>query len=160
MQVWDWSGELGAADVHAITQDLESLLSDVGASKQSIKRTFTVLIEGLQNTLIHSTKSGDSPYYGLGVAFGNDEVNMLILSLADEKHVIKVKGLVADLNSMQPDALKEHYRMTMNNGKISEKGGAGLGLITMVMRSKDGLHVTSTAIDTFVHVLASRLSVV
>lgn len=144
--------------MHAITQELETLLMGVGASKQSLKRTFTILIEGLQNALTHSLHSGDRPYYGLSIAYLNAQVDMLILSLADGRHVEKVKGLVKDLNSLPADELKEHYRMTMNNGKMSEKGGAGLGLITMVMRSKDGMHIKSHVIEGETHLLSSKLS--
>jgi len=158
-EVWQWSGELDSHDLHAITQDLEQLLNEVGASKQCVKRTFSILIEGLQNNLLHSLKSGDQPMYGLGIAFINDQVDMIILSLSDDEHVQKVCELVKDLNKLNTEDIKSHYRMTMNNGQISEKGGAGLGLITMVMKSKDGMHVEASKVTEDIQVLSCFLSV-
>ena len=43
------------------------------------------------------------------------------------------------MNALTDDGVKELYMETLNNGLISEKGGAGLGFITMRMKSKNTL---------------------
>ncbi len=156
--IWKWSGEMDAAKVHVITQEVEQALLGIGVQKQVQKRTFTILIEGLQNILIHSLQNGGSPLYGLGVAYLHEKVKILLIGLADTAHVEKVSGLVEALNRMDASALKEHYRFTMNNGRISEKGGAGLGLITMVMKSEGGMELRRKKLDPGLYLLSTLIS--
>ena len=41
------------------------------------------------------------------------------------------------LNNEDQAGVKQIYLKTLTNGEISEKGGAGLGIITMAMKSKN-----------------------
>jgi len=122
------------------------------------KKDFQYPDRGTSEHLVTQLEVRRSTLYGLGIAFINDQVDMIILSLSDDEHVQKVCELVKDLNKLNTEDIKSHYRMTMNNGQISEKGGAGLGLITMVMKSKDGMHVEASKVTEDIQVLSCFLS--
>ena len=51
------------------------------------------------------------------------------------------------LNNEDQAGVKQIYLKTLTNGEISEKGGAGLGIITMAMKSKNEIKYQVTQIN-------------
>ena len=51
------------------------------------------------------------------------------------------------LNTLDKAGLKSVYLETLTNGQISKKGGAGLGVIIMAMKSKNKIVYSSTPIN-------------
>ena len=51
----------------------------------------------------------------------------------------KVKSKIEKINAFDVAELKQFYMETLTDGKISSKGGAGLGFITIAMKSKNKL---------------------
>ena len=51
------------------------------------------------------------------------------------------------LNTLDKVGLKSVYLETLTNGQISKKGGAGLGVIIMAMKSKNKIVYSSSPID-------------
>lgn len=45
-----------------------------------------------------------------------------------------------ELNSLSEEELKQRYMAVLSNGILSNKGGAGLGFITMKMKAKSKLN--------------------
>ncbi|QKG79016.1 SiaB family protein kinase [Tenuifilum thalassicum] len=108
------------------------------------KRVFHIMIECLQNITKHSDdydekekhignglfvvgKERDSFYIVTGNLIRNDKVSML------EQRIEK-------LNNATPSQLKEMFMEQMVQGEITEKGGAGLGLIDIARKSKRKLY--------------------
>jgi hypothetical protein len=46
-----------------------------------------------------------------------------------------LQSRIEDINSLSPEGLKERYKQVLNNGNISNKGGAGLGIIDIARKS-------------------------
>ncbi len=101
------------------------------------KRIYLIMVEGLQNITRHQDaiietdetaaifimqKKGDFYF----ITTGNIIPNIRISNL--ESQIKKV-------NSLEGDELKKYYREILTQGKISDKGGAGLGLIEMARKS-------------------------
>jgi hypothetical protein len=126
--------------VNRLSEQVEEMLYSAGAKKTIIKRIFSIVVEGLQNVLLHGEK------------YGSDQISMLIVGASPDQFKISMGNITAvsekeklytyvdHLNSMDNDEVKAYYLETLNNGLISEKGGAGLGFITMRMKSKHWLH--------------------
>lgn len=144
--VFTSAGVFEQSDIERMCTHVENELLSREVAKSSVKRTFTILIEALQNAFLHGVLVDGEHLMGLLVAV-SDTVHLSVLSITDEETLTKVKRLTADLNAMDPKELKAHYLTTMTNGKISEKGGAGLGLITMVSKSRSGMELSSAHID-------------
>ena len=133
-------GVLDKDKVQRILSDMEERLWARDLPKGVIKRCFNIMVEALQNSLIHShrTESG-VPFYLHVWSAGEAELRLRIINFSRKEVKEKVQARIQELNAMDADQIKQHYRERMDQGHISAKGGAGLGLITMVMRSKDGV---------------------
>ena len=134
------SGIFSADDVNGIAFELEQKLRDSGERKGVVKRLFSILIEALQNIRLHGEPHPD----GTAAAY-------LVVTKIEEGYLLQSANLIRselvesmttrlnDLNSLEPADLKQHYVEVLTNGQISQKGGAGLGFITIAMKSKNSL---------------------
>ena len=133
-------GEFSQDLVNSISEGVESKLYENDVKKAIIKRMFSILIEGLQNIRIHGEKYNNQSQHGhvivakqtdkFVVSFGNYVLNDNIKMLSKNLN---------DLNKLEPEEIKERYLKVLGNELISEKGGAGLGFITIAMKSKSKL---------------------
>ncbi len=97
---------------------------------------------------------------------------MFIISRAEEHYMMttgnivensKVEGLKKSLdhiNSLGPEELKELYKTQMKGGSISEKGGAGLGFISIARKTESKLQYSFQPIDdkTTFFILSTNIS--
>lgn len=157
--IYSFIGPLTESQIQDIAVSVESKLYERGLKKNTVKRTFTILIEGLQNAFIHGHENEYGKYLGLSVFRKGETIDITILAVTDEAHYQKVTGLVNELNSLSPEAIKKHYLQVMTNGKISAKGGAGLGLITMVMKSENGIDLSHHELADNKVIISSKLLV-
>ena len=94
----------------------------------------------LQNIRIHGGRDKD----------GN-QVSFLLIMQTEESYKVTLANLVVsdnistivkrinELNQLELPAIKELYMEVLSNGIMSNKGGAGLGFITMALKSKNKL---------------------
>lgn len=125
--------------VNSLSTSVEDLMISAGDKKALIKRVFSIVIEGLQNMLIHGEMI-DGERLGMLIMVSNEDqylIEMGNVTFSSEKE--KLVSYLERLNSLSDEGVKELYMETLNNGLISEKGGAGLGFITMRMKSKNTL---------------------
>ena len=59
--------------------------------------------------------------------------------MVDNNNAEILKAKLEDLNKLSPDELKQRYLEIMSSSGLSEKGGAGLGLIEMMRKSGNKL---------------------
>lgn len=133
-------GEFSQDLVNSISEGAESLLIESNTKKSLVKRIFSILIEGLQNIRLHGVKDASEAQHGhvivgkdhtgFNVSFGNYVSNFNIDNLST--HLNKI-------NSLDKTGVKQLYLDVLGNGFISEKGGAGLGFITIAMKSRNEL---------------------
>lgn len=133
-------GEFSQDLVNSIASSVEEQMVHAGDQKKVVKRVFSILIEGLQNIRLHGERGEDGKqqsylilvknptYYKLG--FGN---------LIQQEDIEQIERYLAKINGMNPIELKELYTSILTNGYISKKGGAGLGFLTMRMKSENQL---------------------
>lgn len=131
-------GTFTADDVNGIAFELEEKLKDSGARKGIVKRLFSIIIEALQNIRLHGLSH---PQGGPGA--------YVVVKKIEEGYLLQTANIAAPqsqesltnrlnkLNSLEGEALKQHYMDVLTNGEISEKGGAGLGFITIAMKSRN-----------------------
>lgn len=116
------------------------------------KRIYYIMVEGLQNITIHQEeiannrefdkypgifaiqKNGDKYFISTGNIVANDKIESL-------------KSKLDIINSLSPEELKKIHREILSNGSISDKGGAGLGLIEMSRKSGNKLLYSFERLD-------------
>jgi len=131
-------GGLDQSLTYILSNKVEKILEEHERSRSIIKRIFSILIESLQNIRLHAFKNVVSEELAgiIVVKFkGHYEVN--VMNLADENARMILERRIDEINELNHDQLKKRYLETMTNGVISDKGGAGLGIITIALKSKD-----------------------
>ena len=127
------------------TQDItKSVLSmaeknlDSQGEENSIKRkVFNVMVECLQNIVKHSHK-GDNILDKAIFIIGQTENTYKIATgnFIAQKEVDSLKGKLEQVNQLDKDGLKTLYKdLIKNKDGLSEKGGAGLGLVDIARKS-------------------------
>lgn len=124
---------------------------DKAEEDRSVKRkVFNVMVECLQNIVKHSNEMEDnSPGKNAIFLVGVDQKKYLISSgnVVYSENVDTIENMIEKINVMSKDELKDYYKMVIKEGKISEKGGAGLGLIDMARKSGEKLTYEFKSID-------------
>jgi len=143
---------------HNITKKIlvlaDKSIAKVTGDAQAIlqKRIYYIMVEGLQNITHHQDeiandrdfdkypglfaiqKSGEKYFITTGNIIANDKVDDL-------------KSRLDVINSLGREELKKYHREILAGGTISDKGGAGLGLIEMSRKSGSKLHYKFEKLD-------------
>lgn len=121
-----------------LTFEIISLLeADQDLGKKEKRRMGYVLAESFQNVVRHGLKKEEiieRKVFGIrnNHAFG-EIFSSNIVSLEDKNFLEDKLSTIGTLNN---DELKSLYLDLLTNNKLSEKGGAGLGLVEMARKSK------------------------
>jgi hypothetical protein len=106
------------------------------------KRVYAIMVEGLQNITRHQDSSPE---------IKSDHKSIFVIQKFEEKYFIttgniiekdnieNVKHLIEKINKLNKDELKLYYKQVLEEGTLSDKGGAGLGLIDMAKKSGNKL---------------------
>ncbi len=123
--------------VNSLGEGAEEILIASNEKRQMIRKIFSVLIEGLQNIKIHGEPNKDDVKTGILVlAKGQDCYKITFGNLILNKLVPSMTERLSELNQLDEVELKERYMKVLSDGILSNKGGAGLGFITMRMKAK------------------------
>jgi hypothetical protein len=103
-----------------------------------------LLVECFQNILRHSevVSQNSNNLEGEGLfCFKTVDDTFVINSInyIQNSDRAKLKKLVDDINALEGEALKSYYMQHLSNNELSEKGGAGLGLIEIARKSGNKL---------------------
>jgi hypothetical protein len=126
----------------AITDSLisfvQSLLEIIGGSQKVKKRVFYVMIECIQNVTRHQELTDNHQMQNEGIFLfqsAKRKFNISLGNLIDNKQIKSLKEKLEIINKLSQDDLKDYYKTVLKNTVISEKGGAGLGLIEIARKS-------------------------
>jgi len=134
---------------HQVTKAFTSLTETnmmVDEEPNSVqKKVFHVIVEFLQNISKHADHLAEESEKeeGSGVfLLCRNENNYLITTgnvLQKSKEPI-IAGILDKINVLDKDGLKELYKQQIKEGKLSEKGGAGLGFIDIAKKTGNPLN--------------------
>ena len=136
---------------HEITKAFSSLAeSHIALSNESNalqKRVFHVMVESLQNISKHSAerKVLKSIVDGQGLFMITKDKNEYSITTGNvvlKENIPALKEHIEKINSGNKKILKNLYKEKIKFGKLSEKGGAGLGFIDMVRKTGEKLIYT------------------
>ena len=133
-------GDFSEDIVDSILYLVETKMESDGEPKGMIKRVFSIVVESLQNIRLHGTmdETGKQRSYIIIGKVKNDYM-LSLGNLAENKAVENIKSNLNDIKGLQGQSLKKKYMETLADGKISHKGGAGLGFITIAMKSGNNM---------------------
>jgi hypothetical protein len=157
-----YSGDLSYGFANALTSRLERILEERIERKKAKKRFFGVFVEAIQNIRLHSEVDKNEHVHSMVTVFlKNEKLCARFSNIIEKEEAENLASRYEEVNRMTADSLKKQYMETMMNGAMSDKGGAGLGILTIVMRSKNPSPVTLTPLnekyDIFSHTIAVDL---
>lgn len=139
-----YEGEITHQITKAFTSLAENNMERLSEDTSVKKKVFHVMVECLQNLTKHSedVSASDTPYAGNGVFIVGklDGVYHVITGNPIPKaNIADLKAMLDRINSLDKESLKELYKQQIKGGELSEKGGAGLGLIDIARKTGEKL---------------------
>ncbi|HCC30807.1 MAG TPA: hypothetical protein DEQ03_12275, partial [Marinilabiliales bacterium] len=116
----------------------ESNLDKQGEDSKIKKRVFTIMVEGLQNITRHQETDDDAYVNETGIFIIQDVKSRYYITTGNpilKKNIPNLENQLNKINSLDAEELKLYYKKVLNDNIISDKGGAGLGLIEMARKS-------------------------
>lgn len=144
-----YEGEVTQDVTKAFTALAERNMEKEATDGRVAKKVYHVMVECLQNIAKHaddvSENSSNNLKEGLvknGIfVVGRDEEGYYITSgnPIEATNVPALKEMIDHVNSLDQDEIKALYKEKIKASRLSETGGAGLGFIDMVKKTKNKL---------------------
>jgi hypothetical protein len=136
-----YDGVLSPETISRLEVEIEEKILDKSLPKAVVKKVFFICIESLQNMFIHGHKDEAGAKHNFFILYLTDKaVRMIGANLISNPAIEKLSSHIDKINSFdEPAALKQYYLEHLENNELSEKGGAGLGFITIGMKSGNKL---------------------
>jgi hypothetical protein len=139
-----YEGEISHEITKAFSSLAESHIAIDNESSTLQKKVFHVMVESLQNISKHSSerKENSSIIDGQGIFLiskTNNEYNITTGNVVNKEEIPRLEETIATINSSNKKNLNEKYKERIKKGKLSEKGGAGLGFIDIVRKTSEKL---------------------
>lgn len=136
-----YDGVLNVDTISRLETEVEGKVTALQIPKGPLKKIFFISVEALQNMLIHGGKDEMGHQHNYFILSKNHtKVEIITSNLVPNGTIERLKGDVERLNSFNdPAELKNYYMEHLEKNEISDKGGAGLGFITIAMKSGNKL---------------------
>lgn len=147
-----YEGEVNHEITKALSFTTEAHISSNGTARSTQKKVFNVMIEILQNIDKHSLEvhleHSNIAKKG-AILVGEDASSYFILAgnPINYNQQEKLTEIINNLNDKRKDDLRSLYKRQLETGKLSEKGGAGLGFIDMARKSGNEIKFSFYPID-------------
>ena len=136
-----YEGEITHQITKAFTSLTESKMLKEEEPNSVQKKVFHVMVECLQNISKHAdghmvdatTKEGRGIFM---VSKGENEYNVTTGNTIPTHKIAELKEMLENINSLDKVGLKKLYKQQIREGRLSEKGGAGLGYIDIAKEMK------------------------
>lgn len=130
-----------------LLQLLEKEMENAAFSYKGRKRLFMFVLESLQNVTRHSDKSGMQDMSLLVYSSNNDGHTVTTANVMRSCDVAELRDRLQMINNLRSDEIRDVYRQMLTNPGLTEKGGAGLGIIEMAKKTGTQLDYDFLKID-------------
>lgn len=116
------------------------------------KRIYSIMVEGLQNITRHQDAAigVEKVEEGFGIFVIQKVDNLYFITtgnIVENDAIPHLKALIDKINKLNKEELKAYYKKVLIDGSLSDKGGAGLGLIDMARKSGNKLFYNFRKVD-------------
>jgi len=147
-----YEGEITHQITKAFTSLTESKMLKEEEPSSVQKKVFHVMVECLQNISKHAEQKTeiDSVKEGRGIFMiskGPEEYYVTTGNTIPTSKIEDLKEILDNINNLGKEGLKKLYKQQIREGRLSEKGGAGLGFIDIVKKTGHQLDFHFLTID-------------
>ncbi|MBN2166569.1 MAG: SiaB family protein kinase [Marinilabiliaceae bacterium] len=133
-----YEGEVTQEITKTFTSLTEKSLAKSAESNQVQRKVFNVMVECLQNISKHadSIDEGEEERRGIVmVSKGVESYSIITGNVIKNEKIPILQRNLEQVNSLNKDGLSDLYKKQIKEGRISDKGGAGLGLIDIAKKT-------------------------
>lgn len=140
-----YEGQIEYQTINQILNQFENEMAQTQIKRDIRRKAYSIIAEFLDNIHKHTAK----PEQHETTAFEHPSRFVLIEDLSyfilesgnviDNTSVRLFKNQLDRLNRLNQDALRKLYRYSIQNNPISVKGGAGLGVIDVLLKSGNNI---------------------
>jgi hypothetical protein len=110
------------------------------------------MVECLQNISKHADTFGSDDFLFAGrgifmVSKGKKDYHVTTGNVIENDKIEELTEMLNHINSLDKEGLKQLYKSQMKEGRLSEKGGAGLGFIDIARKTGNKLEFHFLPID-------------
>jgi len=147
-----YEGEITHQITKAFTSLTESNMAKESEANSVQKKVFHVMVECLQNISKHADSFGSDDFLFAGrgifmVSKGKNDYHVTTGNVIENDKIEELTEMLDHINSLDKDGLKDLYKNQMKEGRLSEKGGAGLGFIDIARKTSNKLDYHFLPID-------------
>ncbi len=142
-------GEFSHEITKMFTAMAESDMEKHSEERSVQRKVYHVMVETLQNMNKHSDEIKDrkvgNGLFIIGKKF--DTYYVITSNRVAKQHKDKLEQSLITVNNATNEELKEMYKKQIKEGQISDKGGAGLGLIDIARKTGEPLNFQFLPLD-------------
>jgi hypothetical protein len=146
-------GNITPESIDAIMHNLEGNLKKTQENSKITKKLYLVFLECLQNLYHHSDvvtieENTTDPSSACVINNNKDRYVITTGNYISNERIGRFKKHLEEINELSEENLKQYYLAILNNGKKSEKDGAGLGMIDILRKSDAKLDFNFAPVNT------------
>ncbi|OFX80151.1 MAG: hypothetical protein A2X12_01850 [Bacteroidetes bacterium GWE2_29_8] len=151
--VLDYHGLIDFGTIQVLLRRVKDIFSIIDVDKSVKKKVFNIMVECLENILKHSNEVSfydydfDIVYPKISIIENGNKFIITTQNSLQNINKEKLTNSIDALNKLDKEQLKKYYENRIFNTQISEKGGAGLGLIDIVLKSENNIEYNIEQID-------------
>jgi len=135
-----YEGEITHQITKAFTSLTETNMQIDEESHSTQKKVFHVMVECLQNVGKHADNlngvEGAKDGRGVFIVCKNEEEYTITTgNVLLKSKTVEMNEILNKINSLDKDGLKQLYKQQIKEGRLSNKGGAGLGFIDIAKKT-------------------------
>jgi len=146
-----YEGEISHDIIKAFTALTENDLKAKNEANPTQKKVFNIMVECLQNISKHADCIEDiTPKNGRGILLVTEtDKNYFITTgnVIKTEYTDIIKTNIDNVNKLNKNELRELFKKKLSSGRISDKGGAGLGFIDIRRKSNNKLEYNFSKIN-------------
>lgn len=143
-----YHGDFNFKVVNSLLITIKRKLNQNKELKRVAKKTYKVVVECLENVHKHSVSNSNEAHLDIfnrgffALIEENNGYKVTVGNFVTSKIQKELEQKITSINEMNKEQLKQKYNEVIIKTSISEKGGAGLGIIDMVLKSGNKLNYT------------------
>ncbi len=135
-----YTGKFNIRTLDTLISNIRTMLVELNIEKRTSKNIYSISVECLENIMKHGKSQAyahnNREVYGR-FAFGRVDncISFVVSNEVSDNDMERLSKKLSDLDEMELEQIKEKYKYDLINGQISDRGGAGLGMYVMALKS-------------------------
>lgn len=127
-------GSVKEEHIPSLVDLCKGIAKDFGIAKAKMNRLARLCVEVLQNAARHASKESDD-MISVMVYTHCDDLILVCRNTATLDDALKAQDILGELSLLGPEEIKKYFRSSLDKATLSDRGGAGLGLIDIAYRA-------------------------